>query len=229
MRGYLGYPAEAGTQRGGGRGQTVPVSWPPPATFLLSCLFFPPFLIHSHSDNIIYCKGCFPMIFTYVVLYKRIDACAPNMWQVCVCIPHLSESLEMYYFYVLWYTLSLLHYNLYFIQKLTVSNPLTGNVFACFLSEGSTWTSGPARPTRPLRHPRVRRNRCEYPLRFTSCILCYKDNHCTCNIALFCSTRVLSVEGAANENTPAQKELCFQQREGSFRRVPMLSPQLVSQ
>lgn len=29
------------------------------------------------------------MIFTYAVLYKRIDACAPNMWRVCVCVSHI--------------------------------------------------------------------------------------------------------------------------------------------
>lgn len=106
-------------------------------------------------------------------------------------------------------------------RNLLLTIPWLEMCLLVFFSEGSTWTSGPARPTRPLWHPRVRRNRCEYPLRFTSRMLCYKDNHCTCNIALFCSIRVLPVEGAANENTPAQKELCFQQRErglseGSF-------------
>lgn len=105
-------------------------------------------------------------------------------------------------------------------SSVTVSNHLTGNVFAYVFSEGSTWTSGPARPTRPLWHPWVRWNRCEYPLKFTTHILCYKDNHCTgemANLSLFCSTRGLPMEGAANENTPTQKELCSEQR-GVFEK-----------
>lgn len=45
------------------------------------------------------------------------------------------------------------------------------------VSEGSTWTSGPGRPTRPLWHSWVRRHRCEYPHRFAQRI-CHKDHHC---------------------------------------------------
>lgn len=38
-------------------------------------------------------------------------------------------------------------------------------------------------------------------------------------LALLCSTRSLPVEGAANENTPTQKEVCSQQR-GVFEKGP---------
>lgn len=92
-----------------------------------------------------------------------------------------------------------------------------------YFSEGSTWTSGPAGPTRLLWHPRVRWNRCEYQLRFTSHTLWYKDNHCTremAKLARIGSAGGLPVEGAANENTPTQKELCSQQREESLRKGP---------
>ena len=42
LRGYAECPAEAAVVED----QTVPLSWPQPATFLISRLFFPPFLVH---------------------------------------------------------------------------------------------------------------------------------------------------------------------------------------
>lgn len=170
----------------------------------------------------VFCRSFF-MIFTNVVSHKEIDASAPD-----VCGSHICLNHRM--FYVINFSSASLVIVLF--RNLVLLITCLGMCLLAFLEE-SPWTSGPARPTRPLWHPRVRWNRCEYLLGFTLHILCYKDNHCTgamANLALLCSSRGLPVGGGpANENTPTQKALCSQQREGSLRRVPLLSPRFVSQ
>lgn len=100
------------------------------------------------------------------------------------------------------------------------------------VSEGSTRSTGPARPTRPLWHPWIRRHWCEYPHpQVCPAGLSQRPSLCwrNTNPVLLPSTAVLPAEVTAKWKHTGTKELCSQQREGSLRRDPRLSPEFVSQ
>lgn len=95
------------------------------------------------------------------------------------------------------------------------------NLSPCVL-EGSTWTSGPARPTRPFWHPWVWRHWCEYPHRFAQQI-CHKDHHCAGEIPTLCCSAVLESyqQRALHTKTHWHKRALFPAERGFFEKGPL--------
>lgn len=93
--------------------------------------------------------------------------------------------------------------------------------FFLLLSEGSTWTSGPARPTRPFWHPWVRRHWCEYTHQFAQQVF-HKDHHCAREIPTQHSFAVLQSypQRALQMKTHRHKRALFPTERGVFEKGP---------
>lgn len=98
----------------------------------------------------------------------------------------------------------------------------TGSFVAFSVSEGSSWTSRPARPTRPLWHSWVRRHWCEYPRRLaqqvfsTKILIVQKEDR-----MWRCSAVLQSHQQRAPQmKTHGHKRALFPLERGVFERGP---------